>query len=146
MTRNQASGGDRVRVARSHDRRQSAAETRASPLTARSLRTAVAVIEFGAYRFWLPGDLGPGGDPLLERHAIVLAVAALRQRRLPELDGLEVGLRRVRVVGGAGALRDLVHDRAGQLVGRGLTEEDRLLRLHLGGRRPLHPLVGAVGV
>src|SRR5215469_6534077 len=115
MTRNQASGGDRVRVARSHARRQSAAETRASPLTARSLRTAVAVIEFGAYRCWLPGDLGPGGDPLLERHAVVLAVAALRQRGLPELEGLEVGLRRVRVVLGAGALRERVHDRAGQL-------------------------------
>lgn len=41
MTRNHASGGVRVRVARSHARRQSAVETRAIPLLDRSSRIAV---------------------------------------------------------------------------------------------------------
>src|ERR1700690_2252940 len=44
MTRNHASGGGGVRVARSHPRRQSAAETRAIPLPDRSSRIAVVDI------------------------------------------------------------------------------------------------------
>jgi hypothetical protein len=41
MTRNHASGGVRVSVARSHPRRQSAAETRATPFPDRSVGSAV---------------------------------------------------------------------------------------------------------
>src|SRR5437764_11106132 len=105
MTTNQASGGVRVRVARSHGRRHSAAETRVSPLTGRSCWTAACVMIARPS----PGDLGPGGGPLLERHAVVLTVAALSQRRLPELQRLEVRLRGVRVVRGARALLEGVH-------------------------------------
>src|SRR6185437_6287823 len=104
MTRNQASGGDRVRVARSHARRQSAAETRAVPSAwpsaARPGRIEVSAMRLPA----LSGDPGPRCHPLLERNAVALAVAALRQRGLPERDRLEVRLGRVGVVGVTGAL------------------------------------------
>ena len=42
MTRNHASGGVSVSVARSHARRQSAAEMRATPVSERSSKVAVA--------------------------------------------------------------------------------------------------------
>src|SRR6266568_7717338 len=142
MTTNQASGGLSVRVARSHGRRQSAAETRATAATEWSSRTAAEVME----PVRSPGDLRPGRHPLLERHTVVLAVAALGQRRLPELQRLEVRLGGVGVVVGARPFLDLVHDRAGELVRRGLPEVVRLLRLDPWRGYPLHPLVGAVGV
>ena len=49
MTRNHASGGVRVRVARSHPRRQSAAETRAEPFPDRSSRIAVVDMRLPGY-------------------------------------------------------------------------------------------------
>src|SRR5665213_4205272 len=112
MTRNHASGGVRVSVARSHARRQSAAETRATPVPDRT--SPITAVELCLVR--LPDYLSPGGLPGLERHTVVLAVVAGRERCLPELQRLEVGLRRIRVVAGARALRDRVHDRAGLLV------------------------------
>src|SRR5690348_4923763 len=103
MTRNHASGGDSVNAARSHGRRQSAAEARAArgdfgpvgadvPVTADAGRS--------------PGDLRPGRYPLLEPDTVVLAVTALRERRLPELDRVEV---RVGLVGVRQARRVLQH-------------------------------------
>src|SRR5665213_2616567 len=103
MTRNHASGGVRVSVARSHARRQSVAEMRAMPFPDRSSR--IAVIDM--WRFpRLPDYLRPGGHPTLEWHTVVLAVVAGGQRRLPELDGLEVRRRLIGVVGRARALLD----------------------------------------
>src|SRR5437868_2765318 len=107
MTRNQVSAGESVSAARSHGRRQSAAEIRAARGVAR-LSRAVSTLT----GTWTDsaGDLRPGVHPLLERHTIVLAVAALRERRLPELDRLEVGIRLVRVQPRAPALLQRVHD------------------------------------
>src|SRR4051812_5739399 len=76
-------------------------------------------------------ELCPGLLPLRVVHAVVLAVAARGDRRLPELDRVEVRRRGAAVVLRGGALRQLVHDRARLRVGRRLTEVDRLLRLHL---------------
>src|SRR6478609_10866042 len=74
-------------------------------------------------------ELGPGLLPLRVVHAVLLAVAAVGDRRLPEVDLLEVLERRVGVVLRTRALGQLVHDRARLRVDRGLTEVDRLLRL-----------------
>src|SRR5947209_1787045 len=127
MTRNQTRGGDRVSSPRSHAwRHRTTAALRPSPFAERVApdpgcggpdpgvpgRSAITDTE-------RPGSadyLSPGRDPVLERHAVVLTVAALGQRRLPELQRLEVGLRRVGVVGGAATLLDLVHVGAGQPV------------------------------
>src|SRR5581483_8204959 len=55
----------------------------------------------------------PGLLPLRVVHAVVLPVAAVGDRGLPEVDLLEVRERRVGVVLLARALRELVHPRAG---------------------------------
>src|SRR5205814_9194493 len=76
--------------------------------------------------------------------AFALAVAAVGERRLPELDGAEVGRRGVGVVLGAAPGLQLLHLVAGLAVYRRLAEEDRLLRLDMWRADPLVPLVGAV--
>src|SRR6202142_1307169 len=81
-------------------------------------------------------QLRPGLLPLRVVHAVVLAVAAGGDRRLPELDRVEVRGRCAAVVLRRRARSELVHDRAGLRVGRRLTEEDRLLGLHLRRRDP----------
>src|SRR5450755_3893606 len=93
MRRNQVSAGESVSEARSHGRRQSTAETRATPRGFRLSRLPTTLTGRWASS---AGDLRPGVHPLLEWHAVVLAVSALRERRLPELEALEV---RVRLVG-----------------------------------------------
>src|SRR5579859_2584316 len=112
MTRNQASGGERVSNRRSQGRRHRAAEAApARPGTdvpaagpgggppGPERGAGLAITDTGNDRS--ADYLRPGVDPLLERHAVVLAVVALGQRRLPELQCLEVGLRSVGVVGRA---------------------------------------------
>src|ERR1043165_10092040 len=79
---------------------------------------------------------GPGLLPLRVVLAVALAVAAVGDRRLPEVDLLEVRERRVGVVLLARALRQLVHPGAGLRVDGRLTEVDRLLGLHLRRRAP----------
>src|SRR5919202_71308 len=74
-------------------------------------------------------DLGPFLLPDRVVHAVLLAVPAVRDRRLPELDAVEVGRGSVRVVLGASALLDLVHELARLQVRRRLAERERLLRL-----------------
>src|SRR5258708_8140709 len=89
-------------------------------------------------------QLGPGLLPLRVVHAVLLAVAAVGDRRLPEVDLLEVLERRVRVVLRARALGELLHPRARLRVDRRLAEVDGLLGLHLRSRDVRQPLVGAV--
>src|SRR5436305_6855976 len=138
MTRNQASGGESVSRPRSQVRRHSVADTaRAIPAAdafARGpgggppgprLPAGLATTDTGRSRS--ADYLCPCAHPLLERHAVVLAVPALSQRGLPELQRLEVRLGSVGVVRRAAALLDLVHDRAGLLVGRRLPEVQGLL-------------------
>src|SRR6188474_1217312 len=67
-------------------------------------------------------DVSPGCLPLRVVHAVVLAVAAVLHRRLPELDRVEVGRRGVGVVLRARALGQLVHDLARLRVRRRLAE------------------------
>src|SRR5712691_9138667 len=57
-------------------------------------------------------QLRPGLLPLRVVHAVVLAVAAGGDRRLPELDRSEVLRRGAAVILSGGARRQLVHDRA----------------------------------
>src|SRR5215472_7199115 len=78
----------------------------------------------------LTGDLGPGVGPFGVGNAIRLAVPAVGEWSLPELDRLEIGVRPVGVVAGAGTGLHLVHDRAGKRVDRRLTEADGLFGLH----------------
>src|SRR3954466_1577683 len=82
-------------------------------------------------------ELRPGLHPLRVVHALLLAVAAVGDRRLPELDRVEVRRRRTAVVLRRRAGGELVHDRARLRVRRRLTEVDRLLCLHLRRRDPL---------
>src|SRR4051812_19367570 len=140
MSRNHASGAESSVVARNQGRRQNAAETRrragSRPPPARYAR-------FGSY---LPPGLGPGLLPLVVVHAVVVAVAAVGDRRLPELDLVEVRRRSIGVVLLARARALLVHLRASLRVRGRLAEVDRLLRLHLRRGHVLHPQVGAVDV
>src|SRR5437868_11501663 len=107
MTRNHASAGESVSAPRSQGRRHSAAEMRAARGPARPSR-AVSMVT--GVRTGSAGDLRPGVHPLLERHTVAVAVAALCKGRLPELDRLEVGVRLVRVQPRAPALLERVHD------------------------------------
>src|SRR3954454_9300181 len=74
----------------------------------------------------LPLQLRPGLLPLRVVHAVLLAIAAVGHRRLPELDRAEVRRRGPAVVLRRRALRELVHDRARLRVRGRLTEVDRL--------------------
>src|SRR3954454_7363909 len=89
-------------------------------------------------------DLLPGRVPGVVVLAVVLTVAANSNRRLPELDAVEVRRRRTAVVLRRGALCQLVHDRARLRVRGRLAEVDGLLGLRLRLRDVLHPLVRAV--
>src|SRR6266542_5696073 len=82
-------------------------------------------------------DVSPGLLPLPVVHAVALAVAAVLDGRLPELDRVEVGRRSIGVVLLARTLGQLVHDRARLRVRGRLAEIDRLLGLHLRRRDPL---------
>src|SRR5439155_22215436 len=123
---NQASGGVRRSASRARGRRHSAAAARLAIPTGGPSTVCVATRSSRP----LARHLGvPRLDPLRVRHAVRLAVPAVGQRRLPQLDRLEVLQRGVGMVLRARALRQLVHDRARQLVVRGLTVRDRLQRL-----------------
>src|ERR1700731_443617 len=100
MRTNHAAGPDRSRPARSHGRRNKAADTR--------VRTAPFKAMPAVRR--APPGLGRYFGPLFLPHAVVravgLSVAAVFDRRLPELDAFEVGARRVGVVFQARAFLD----------------------------------------
>src|SRR5438477_9190763 len=119
MTTNQASGGVRRSSERRPGRRQNSAENgTAPPPLRRGRRTTSSNSAF---------DRCPGRDPLVVRDAALAAVGAGRDRRLPELDGVEVGARGVGVVLGTRARLKRLHLRAGQRVDGGLAEAQRLL-------------------
>src|SRR5438874_5266549 len=67
-------------------------------------------------------DVSPGLLPLRVVHAVALSAAAVLHGRLPELDRMEVGARRVQMPECATTLLDLVHERAGLLVRRRFAE------------------------
>src|SRR5438874_5893792 len=91
-------------------------------------------------------DLRPGPLPGVVVHAVLLAVAAVGNGRLPEMDLLVVRQRLVEVVFGTRTGLDLVHERAGLRVHGRLTEDERLLGLDLWRRGVLHPQVRTVRV
>src|SRR6476620_6100955 len=110
MTTNQPRGGSSSTEARSHGRRQKAALTRRRAAHfGRPASAAEVTIE-------LPGRLSldrrPGFQPLVVVHAVLLAVAAVGERRLPELQRAVVGEWLVRVVRVARALLDRLHELA----------------------------------
>src|SRR5258708_6467214 len=139
MSRNQAPGPDSSRPARSHGRRKRAADTRVRTV----LLTATSSAELPQ-----PGALGGYFRPLplpgAVVGAVVLSVATVFDRGLPELDAFEIGARGVGVVLRARALLDLIHERARLGVRRRLSVGEGLLRLDLRLRYPVHPFVGAV--
>src|SRR6266700_6766403 len=140
MTTNDPRGGVSSTSGRSDGRRQNNAENGAAPLPLERGRLAVSTAKLAL-------DRGPGGDPLVVRDAALAAVRARRQRRLPELDRVEIssaGLVGVVLRARAGLKR--FHLGARLRVDRRLAEEQRLLRLHLGGADVGGPEVGAVGV
>src|ERR1700681_2750100 len=106
MRTNHAAGPDRSRPARSHGRRNKAADTRVRTAPV----NAVAAVERAS-----PG-LGRYFGPLFLPDGVVGAVGfsvpAVFHRRLPELDAFKVGARRIGVVLHARALLDLFHERA----------------------------------
>src|SRR5437899_1109271 len=77
----------------------------------------------------LARDLRPGSLPGVVVHAVLLAVPAVGDGRLPEVDLLVVRERLVQVVLRTGSGLDLVHVRARLRVDRRLPEHERLLRL-----------------
>src|SRR3954464_11792922 len=107
MRTNQASGPLRVSAPRNRGRRNSAAERRRGAPEGRP-----ACLEGPATALKLALDLLPLLLPARVVDAVGLAVSAVLDRRLPELDAVEVRRRRVRVVPRAAALLDLVHLRA----------------------------------
>src|SRR5213082_1531729 len=145
MTTNQVSPGPSKSAARIQGRRHSSAWTRVTRPAGRSRASAPTVIRFAMARL-LAGDRRPRRLPFRIRHAFALAVATVGEWRLPELDGVEVGRRRVRVILCAGPGLQLLHLVAGLAVYRCLAEEYRLLRLDVRRADPLVPLVGAVGM
>src|ERR1700732_4451027 len=96
MITNQASGGSRRGIARSRGRLHSTAWSRTAPPPLGRGRA----VEFSTA---LRGDRRPGLLPHRVRDAVVAAVVAGGERRLPELDGVEVRARLVGVVLGARA-------------------------------------------
>src|SRR5207249_8178470 len=85
-------------------------------------------------------DRSPGCDPLGVRNAVLAAVTAVRERRFPELDGVEIGgagLVGVVLVAAAGLLG--FHLSARLRVDGRLAERESLLCLHFGGADPLGP-------
>src|SRR4029077_7302412 len=94
----------------------------------------------------LGGYRGPGCLPRRVRDAVLASVVACCDRRLPELDRVEVRTGCVGVVLGARAGLELLHLGARQRVHGGLTEEDGLLRLDKRSAHPLGPEVCAVRV
>src|ERR671933_2667471 len=109
MSTNHAPGPVSSSVARSHGRRNSAAETRVRA-GARVAPGAAAPAAVAIRR--LPLDLRPLLLPRRVVGAVLLAVAAIARRGLPEPDRVEVRRGRVGVVLRARALLDLVHERA----------------------------------
>src|SRR5690242_6332213 len=99
MTTNHSSGGVSSSSGRSQGNRQRAPEKGTAPPPLGRGRSIVSTAKLGSAL-----DGRPCRDPLRVGHAVGLAVAAVRERGLPELDGVEVrrpGL--VGVVLGAGA-------------------------------------------
>src|SRR5436309_222124 len=138
MSTNHAPGPDSSRPARSHGRRKSAADARVA--------AALLISTSSAAPLWLGGYFGPLPLPDAVVHAVVFSVAAVLHRRLPELDAVVVGARRLGVVFRTRALLDLFHVRTGVLVRRGLAERERLFGLHFRAGDPVNPFVGAVRV
>src|SRR5207237_1992771 len=143
MTTNQVSPGPSSSAARIQGRRHSSAWTRVTRPAGRSRASAPTVIRFATARL-LAGDRGPRRLPLGVGQAVALAVSAIREWGLPELDGVEVGRRGVGMVLSAGPGLQLLHLVASLAVHRCLAEEDRLLRLDVRRADPLVPLVSAV--
>src|SRR6266498_3805270 len=139
MKTNAPTGGARSSSARSHGLRKNAAET-ARRRAAHDGRP----VSYGGELRELPLDLRPLLLPDRVVQTVLLAVAAVRDRRLPELDAVEVRRRCVRVVLRATALLDLVHKQARLQVRGRLAERERLHRLHLRRRDVLQPQVRAV--
>src|SRR5258708_8820835 len=139
MGTNHAAGADSSSVARNQGRRKSPADTGMGAV----LLTAKPEVEF-TVSLGLASYFRPLLLPGAVVHAVVLAVAAVRHGRLPELDAVEVGARCVRVVLRARALLDFFHVGASLRVGRRLPAGYRLLGLHLGAAHPIHPLSAPV--
>src|ERR1700752_4155167 len=136
MRTNHAPGPLSSRTARSHGRRNIAADTR----TRASRAPSGAPLKTPS----LPSYFRPLLLPDAVVHTAVFAVVALRDRRLPELDRVEVRRRRVRVVDRARALLDPFHFRARELVHRRLAVGNSLWGLDLRGRDVVQPFVRAV--
>src|SRR5438270_1649958 len=135
MRTNHAPGPLSSSTARNHGRRNIAADTRV-----RTSRTpSGAPLRTPSLASYFCPLLLP--DAVV--HAVVFAVVALRDRRLPELDAVEVRTRGICVVDRARPFLDLFHFRARELVHRSLAVGDRLLRLHFRARDPVHPFVCA---
>src|SRR6201987_6409068 len=126
MRTNHAPGPHRSITARSHGRRNIAADTRmraSRPPSGAPLKTPS-----------LPSYFRPLLLPDVVVHALVFAVVALADGRLAELDRVEVRRRRVRVVDRTRALLDFFHFRARELVHWRLAVGNSLLGLDLRGR------------
>src|SRR3954449_1884773 len=106
MSANHAAGPLRSSVARSHGRRNSAAEVRvrAEPAVEPGAGAAGVAVVIEPRGRPLALDLRPLLLPGVVVHAVLLAVAAVAGRRLPEADRVEVRRRRVGVVLRARAL------------------------------------------
>src|SRR6476659_127072 len=101
MRTNHAPGPDSSRTARSHGRRNIAADAR--------MRASRAPSGAPFTTCSLPRYFRPLLLPRAVVHAVRLPIAALGDRRLPETDAVEVRTWRVRVIDRAGALGDLFH-------------------------------------
>src|SRR5713101_914853 len=139
MRTNQLSGGVSSRAERSQGRRQKRLCSGAAP---RFLRSRPAVVVTAKLR----RDRRPGRLPLRVRDAAAAPIGAGGDRRLPELDRVEVGTRCVSVVLRARAGLKGLHLLARHRVDRSLAEEQSLLRLHLRRAHVRGPEVRAVGV
>src|SRR5207249_1004674 len=126
MTTNHPRGGVSSSSGRSQGKRQKNAPRPAAPLVLERGRPD-ALTAIGSS----PLDGRPGGDPLVVGDAILTAIRAGGDRRLPEVDGIEVRARRVRVVLRAGTRLQRLHLRAGLGVDGRLAEEEGLLGLDL---------------
>src|SRR6267378_3520260 len=94
MTTNHARGGASSSSGRSHGSRHNRPAKGTAPPPFGRGRRAVATDKLAL-------DRRPGGNPLVVRDAGLAAVGAGRDRRLPELDRVEIGAGRVGVILGA---------------------------------------------
>src|SRR5665213_2288783 len=119
MRTNQPRGGASSTEARSQGRRHRKDWRGAVPPFLRGRPVAsTATFSWGSGG----GDAGPRRLPNRVRNALVAPVVARGDRRLPELDGVEIGARRVGVVLSARARLERLHLRAGLGVDRRLSE------------------------